>query len=601
MSLNSDKYHTSGLSFNAKGNKRLLNSALSKAINKPSPFKNRNMVEAPRGYHIMPDGRVMSDSLHKMLCGGEHKLRKMEHGGEHGGGPSYETKLALHEWSKKTEEDFKNWYKKQRVGFSVDDDWIGGDEYKKLAKKAINEYNKIQGAPDISTFQTSVFGANKERNKWGYKMPIVGFSDNPQMKKYILPMFTEPTKPEPTVDVQPAQDWKPEGYDIMYYQGQALDPDIYGYHESTTGAVPVEQLSANPAIFLSQRKKNMEQWTQSGDYPWGKTYKFKDGGYIPKMPTGGDTDYFEYTPLSSFGKSPGLETYGNNRLTTDLTFGRSNIAPRLAQRQGFESIGASLTTRLPYQNKTGVGFHGNLKFVGDRWKALQDVTKANVEADLSGGYDPKVGGYASLIASPQFTFGNVSPTMAKLYQGKLREGEWLAKVGPYAGVSATPGREKVEERFAIPAGVKGGFDVGIGKGKTIGASGYFGGDVFGQASSAGGDPSGLLGRTQYGFDVNLKLPFGRSQKRKVADRLTKIYDKAFPEEVSAPSLATTPQYRSKVGYAEGGEVMELTDKEIQELRAGGHIVVSNDDDFNELSDDQIRYMQSMGANIEYLD
>lgn len=293
---------------------------------------------------------------------------------------------------------------------------------------------------------------------------------------------------------------------------------------------------------------------------------------LPKAQSGTDTDYFKLSPASLMGQTPGLETYGQDRLTMDATFGRSNLAPRFAKRSSFESIGANLTARLPYQNNTGVGVQGNVKLVGDRWKALQDKTKANTEMDFTGGYDPIIGGYGTFTASPQFTFGNVSPTMAKVYGNQLGQGEWIAKAGPYGGVGWTPGREKIEERFNIPAGVKGQFNVGIGGGKTLGASGYFGGDLFGQASSAQGDPSGLLGRTHYGFDVNLAIPFGRTQKRRVGEAFTKLYDKAFPEEVTRPSIAdrrSTPSI-----FQDGGEFeeRELTDAEIADLRAQGYVV-----------------------------
>lgn len=352
------------------------------------------------------------------------------------------------------------------------------------------------------------------------------------------------------------------------------------YYTSGSSFAPVggNKSVLNDAVKKAVRKPSPKSFVDFNPLPemkcGGDLHKMKDGGILPKMPNGGDTDYFKFSPASLMGQTPGLETYGQDRLTMDATFGRSNIAPRFAKRSAFESIGANVTARLPYQNGTGVGVQGNVKLVGDRWKALQDKTKANTELDFTGGYDPKLGGYGTFTASPQFTFGNVSPTLAKVYQNKLREGEWIAKAGPYAGVGATPGREKVEERFNIPAGVKGQFNVGIGGGKTLGASGYFGGDLFGQASSVKGDPSGLLGRTQYGFDVNLTIPFGDKQKRSIkelGERLTKAYSN---EESPTPSIASKGRSHAKF-MKEGGEVMELTDEEIQKLREGGAIVIES--------------------------
>lgn len=78
MSLNWDKYHTSGLSFQSKGNKSALNEAIKKAT-RPAMFQNPNARPIPKGYHEMPDGKVMADALHKMKCGG--KVHKMQNGG----------------------------------------------------------------------------------------------------------------------------------------------------------------------------------------------------------------------------------------------------------------------------------------------------------------------------------------------------------------------------------------------------------------------------------------------------------------------------------------------------------------------------------------
>jgi hypothetical protein len=168
---------------------------------------------------------------------------------------------------------------------------------------------------------------------------------------------------------------------------------------------------------------------------WGMN--INTGGYVVKKRHGGNTDYFSYSPFSYHGDTPGIERFDTANPTTNITFGRRNLAPVLANRSGFESIGASLTSKLPYKNNTGVGVQGDVHFVGDRWKALENVTKANTELDLSGGYDPKLGPYASLIASPQFAFSN----MQVRPNANVREGQFIAKVGPYAGATWTPGRE----------------------------------------------------------------------------------------------------------------------------------------------------------------
>lgn len=512
MSFNEDKYHTSGLSFNPTGNRGMLNGIKNKS-GKPSPFKNPNVPEVPKGYHVMPDGSIMADALHKMMCGGTvhgklkcgGKVHKMENGDEVVKGTPVRKSGLL----PMGPYDLKDPFEGVRTPVITEEMWQQGTER----------------------------GFSKN-----YPSPYLGRTPLPRANYRVDEdaLYDEALKTGDYSKVEALQNLKYTDPRYSTDSGELVGPTV---------------AELNPYAY--------QQW---------QLEQKKNGGLV-KMPNGGDTDYFKLSPISSFGQTPGLHTYGDHRLTMDATFGRRNIAPRLAQRQGFESIGTSLTARLPYQNNTGVGVQGGVNFVGDRWDLTEGTgVKTNVEADLTGGYDPNLGGYASLMAGPQFTFGNVAPTVAKVYGNQLREGEWLAKAGPYAGAGWTPGREKVEERFNIPAGVRGQFNVGLGGGKTLGASGYFGGDLFGQASSVEGDPSGLIGRTQYGFDINLTLPFGAKQKKSIkelGERLTKAYPK---EESTPPSIASRGRSSAKF-LKEGGEVMELTDEEIQKLREGGAIVV----------------------------
>jgi tRNA A-37 threonylcarbamoyl transferase component Bud32 len=117
------------------------------------------------------------------------------------------------------------------------------------------------------------------------------FSKNTSMVKHTTlpnkeqPQFDKLSSDEPSYETKLADEgvYSPEGYDIMYYQGQPLDPEIYGYAESTTGSVPLENITSNPAIWMFNRKNQMQKWNESGDYPWGKRYKFATGGEVLEL------------------------------------------------------------------------------------------------------------------------------------------------------------------------------------------------------------------------------------------------------------------------------------------------------------------------------
>ena len=230
-----------------------------------------------------------------------------------------------------------------------------------------------------------------------------------------------------------------------------------------------------------------------------------EGGFLPQAQDG----YVNFTPYSNRGDMPGVETFGTKNPTMNIGYTRE-LPGNLFKNQGFEKAIGNITTKLPYNNNTGVGIQGGLKLIGNKWVPIQNISKANMETDVTAGYDPKLGFHSSLITSPQFTFGNVQPTISKIYGTGLKSGEWLAKVGPYAGASYTPGREIKEEKFAIPAGVKAGVDFGLGRrGIKAGLSGYYGADVFGQSGSKttnATDAGQLQGRTHYGFEAGLKVP-----------------------------------------------------------------------------------------------
>jgi hypothetical protein len=261
-------------------------------------------------------------------------------------------------------------------------------------------------------------------------------------------------------------------------------------------------IKADPELQFIPRNK-LQEFTEG--FPGANALMYQNGGNLPKAQEG----YINFTPYSNRGDMPGVETFGSKNPTMNIGYTR-DITGRLVKDQGFEKAIGNVTAKLPYNNNTGVGIQGGLKLVGDRIKAIQDVTKANVETDFIAGYDPKLGFHSSLIASPQFTFGNVQPTMSKVYGTGLKSGEWLVKAGPYAGVSAIPGRDLKEERFSIPAGVKANVDFGLGRrGIKAGLSGYFGVDAFGQAGSNATnatDAGQTQGRTHYGLEAGLKIP-----------------------------------------------------------------------------------------------
>ena len=281
---------------------------------------------------------------------------------------------------------------------------------------------------------------------------------------------------------------------------------------------------------------------------------------LPKAQEG----YINFTPYSNRGDMPGVETFGSKNPTMNIGYTR-DITGRLVKNQGFEKAIGNITAKLPYSNNTGVGIQGGLKLVGDRIKAIQDVTKANVETDFIAGYDPKLGFHSSLIASPQFTFGNVQPTMSKVYGTGLKSGEWLAKAGPYAGVSAIPGRDLKEERFSIPAGVKANVDFGLGRrGIKAGLSGYFGVDAFGQAGSNATnatDAGQTQGRTHYGLEAGLKIPLNLPVNW--AKKL--IAEKEKEDDYYTPRL-------QQGGVNNNYIDIDADDDEIQAYKDGGYIV-----------------------------
>jgi hypothetical protein len=104
-------------------------------------------------------------------------------------------------------------------------------------------------------------------------------------------LWEEPVNPKQPTSSAEESDY-PTGWKPIMYQGKALDPNVYGYMESTTTNVPLESITSNPVLWMNKRKGDMQTWNKSGEFPWG--YRFNYGGDIPKMPGGGFLG--DYTP-----------------------------------------------------------------------------------------------------------------------------------------------------------------------------------------------------------------------------------------------------------------------------------------------------------------
>lgn len=314
-----------------------------------------------------------------------------------------------------------------------------------------------------------------------------------------------------------------------------------------------------------------------------KDLTYPDGAYV--YDGGGN---IKISPFSYHGDTPGLYRFSTHNPTFNINYSQP-FGERVAKEQGFESFSGGLTARLPYKPNTKIGVEGNLRAIG-RPNRSSTMT---VETDLSGGWDPNVGPYANFIASPQFMFGNVSPTKSKVYGTGLHGGEYLGKVGPFIGASFTPrpqaftehvntttgGAEAVKntpQAGGMPFGVKGSVDFGIGrKGIRAGLSGYAGADLMGMGLQRSDDKigssesmgSGLKPRFNYGAQANLTIPIKTAKtyaKKIIASEKNKepiqnIEDSNFVKSFNHGGVIKTSHL-----FADGGPEKTITTVPTQE-------------------------------------
>lgn len=292
---------------------------------------------------------------------------------------------------------------------------------------------------------------------------------------------------------------------------------------------------------LNKHRKFLRDWTYGQSI--GMLQKQAGGDIsIPEL-TKAQDGHITVSPFSYHGDTPGLYRFDTQNPTFNVGYTQP-FGSRAVNRLGVDAMSAGLTAKLPYMNNTGMGIQGNLHTDFDEWQSFP----ATVETDLSLGYDPKLGFHSGLTASPQFSFGNVQQTVARKYGTGLKAGQFIGSVGPFAGASVVPGRKAVQERFSIPAGVKGNIDFGIGrKGIKAGLSGYAGADLMGTGLESKSSESGLQPKFNYGIQANLKLPI-KSTKEYLKDLLTQ---KQTQDRDYTPKIQYGGIPRAQVGLDNG--------------------------------------------------
>ena len=266
---------------------------------------------------------------------------------------------------------------------------------------------------------------------------------------------------------------------------------------------------------------------------------------LPKAQFGkSQQGFINVSPFSYHGDTPGMYRFDTQNPTFNVGYTQP-FGSRAVNKFGTDALSASLTAKLPYQNNTGVGIEGNIHSDFNEWHDFP----ARMESDLSGGYDPKIGGYGSLIVSPQFPFGNVPQTVARKYGTGLKAGQFIGSVGPFSGTVFTPSRERKEEKGSIPLGVKGNIDFGLGrKGVKAGLSGYAGSDLFGMGLEENKEKMDQLkARYNWGVQANLKIPINPAKDY--------VRDLIAQKKRDTPDLDYTPklQYGGLSQAQKGGE------------------------------------------------
>jgi len=661
MSLNWDKYHTSGLSFHSKGNKSALNEAIKKAT-RPAMFQNPNARPIPKGYHEMPDGKVMADALHKMKCGG--KVHKMQNGGElpkFGNGDETKWKKQL----KQSGSDLLAFAKQKGMTYEkafkeYDNYWTGDNptvnSFLALGQPKPYRYASVtlpseQGGTKVlkvpmydgdtwkstaePTFTKTLTKLSTPSYEQAYenvdkeKYPTLDsfVADAEFYKEYGRNMTPEEragavaqstgrpqvdvvAKGQPQFDVLPnkEEDELPEGFNYWFVEGEKgyLDPEVYGYAKSDKP----RQLS-QPGINKGRLKRQMEKYAETGEYPWGQ-YRFQDGGMIVD-PNGqwahpGKNTRIQSDRITMKGVNypvVGVGSTGETQMMMpdgEYSFTNSEYVDEypLMQKGGTVSLGPAYDSRYGFMGKLAY----DKSFRGQRDRS----TMHNLSGDIYGG-DFGLGISAGHRFGsenrnfPAFTFADntvgYDKTRGTYFDFKggadihLLDDRYKGKVDitPYGGVFAqskaseqSMDQNDLASNIGLQYGLNARYQKDLGGGKFEAFAGIAGSPSLGKMLSEEKSSSGKVEfAPQFNIGANYTLPLKKDKmKAAVAKQKAKEAEFLAAEQREAESLERRSQFTQptinetefvKGSHKFGGEVMELTDDEIQKLRAGGAIVI----------------------------
>lgn len=177
--------------------------------------------------------------------------------------PVFETKTSGHTY----EDSLRTYnnYLKRREAF----DNVKPDTFKSV--KELNDYTK-------KMFKTYPTDYNLALKTEAPKKKVT-FS-NGQSTNIVIDEYKKPTGSKQAKVTKPEQSKYPKGYQPYRLYGRILDPEVYGYGESTNG-IPLDVAQFADTYGL---KKKMEEYKKSEKYPWVKqeggnikTYRSKDG------------------------------------------------------------------------------------------------------------------------------------------------------------------------------------------------------------------------------------------------------------------------------------------------------------------------------------
>ncbi len=476
----------------------------------------------------------------------------------------------------------------------------------KVLQKQLGKTNDVHWVPQTKDYQQGVLFGNYDPLYKKYLDKKISFTPPEIADIDYSPIEPEArwTNPDPWNDIEPTKKY-PKLYLPNYRTGVwsatgRIDPnqkrkelgqlDLKGQTFKYGGSfdmprqqmyMPLDNVERNGGpIKTSQLLRNGGSVLSMSNTPQlegeGKDLTYPDGAYVYD---GGGT--IRISPFSYHGDTPGLYRFSTHNPTFNIGYSQP-FGERVAKNQGFDSFRADVTARLPYKPNTGIGGEGNFHVVASPKKG----SSTKVEADLSAGWDPNVGFYSNLIASPQFTFGNVSPTKAKMYGTGLHGGEYLAKVGPFIGASFTPKPQAYKGHLknpeaggtiqagGMPFGVKGNIDFGLGrKGVRAGVSGYAGADLMGIGLEQSGASEATIAKTNqefgklaprfnYGLQGNVTIPIKSAKdyvKNIVEDKKAqdaKIFNNY--DYVSAPSFKNGGVIKTSHLFDNGGNKKTIT-------------------------------------------